>query len=482
MIFIQSIACYLTQFTQQNHSTSVIKRKISGRDFPFFSEINIDDQQSSAKTILRVFFLNLFVMADICYDDEPSWSNRRRMIGVHRCRISPSEMHQTAVEDSEGVYKRNKQEENDIMNCASSPDSEAEESVLLDVEITRDDVDAGEDSSVIPSKKTARETDPRPRYGAASVCGRRRDMEDAVAIHPSFVRKQTEFSRAKWHYFGVYDGHGCSHVATRCKERLHEIVQEEALSDRKEEWKKMMERSFTRMDNEVVRWGETVMSANCRCELQTPDCDAVGSTAVVSVITPEKIIVANCGDSRAVLCRNGKPVPLSTDHKPDRPDELYRIEEAGGRVIYWDGPRVLGVLAMSRAIGDNYLKPYVSSEPEVTVTDRTEEDEFLILASDGLWDVVTNEAACAMVHMYLSKRGGRGGGRRRETKECGEGKEEEEKVVVGSKKSGKKGEISDRACTEASVLLTKLALAKHSSDNVSVVVIDLRRRKKRHVA
>ena len=92
-------------------------------------------------------------------------------------------------------------------------------------------------------------------------------------------------------------------------------MQEEALSDRKEEWKKMMERSFMRMDNEVVRWGETVMSANCRCELQTPDCDAVGSTAVVSVITPEKIIVANCGDSRAVLCRNGKPVPLSTDHK-----------------------------------------------------------------------------------------------------------------------------------------------------------------------
>ncbi|CAN6877414.1 unnamed protein product [Brassica oleracea] len=428
-------------------------------------------------------------MTDICYEDEASWSSRRRRIGVHRCRISPSEMHQTAaaaVEDKEVVYKRNKQEENDIMNCASppsrsSPDSEAGESVLLDVDVTRDDVDAGV-IAVIPSKKTVRETDPRPRYGAASVCGRRRDMEDAVAIHPSFVRKQTEFSRAKWHYFGVYDGHGCSHVATRCKERLHEIVQEEALSEKKEEWRKMMERSFTRMDNEVVCWGETVMSANCRCELQTPDCDAVGSTAVVSVVTPEKIIVANCGDSRAVLCRNGKPVPLSTDHKPDRPDELDRIQKAGGRVIYWDGPRVLGVLAMSRAIGDNYLKPYVSSEPEVTVTDRTEEDEFLILASDGLWDVVTNEAACAMVHMYLSKRGGRG--RRRETPECVEGKDEEEKVVpvVGSKKSGKKGEIADKACTEASVLLTKLALAKHSSDNVSVVVVDLRRRKKRHVA
>ncbi|XP_010457921.1 PREDICTED: protein phosphatase 2C 3 [Camelina sativa] len=438
-------------------------------------------------------------MADICYEDEtstcesrPSWSSRKWRIGVQRFRMSPSDLNPTAVEEQpEGIYnKRNKQEEYDFMNCASSS---PEESVLLeddsDVSINSSSVDNSSTVIILPSKKTVKESDPRPRYGVASVCGRRRDMEDAVSIHPSFVRKQTEFSRTRWHFFGVYDGHGCSHVAARCKERLHEIVQEEALSDKKEDWKKMMERSFTRMDKEVVRWGETVMSANCRCELQTPDCDAVGSTAVVSVITPEKIVVANCGDSRAVLCRNGKAVPLSTDHKPDRPDELDRIQEAGGRVIYWDGARVLGVLAMSRAIGDNYLKPYVTSEPEVTVTDRTEEDEFLILASDGLWDVVTNEAACAMVHMCLNRKGGRGGsGRRRgETQTPGgrseeEGKEEENEKVVGSRKNGKRGEITDKACTEASVLLTKLALAKHSSDNVSVVVVDLRRRRKRHVA
>ena len=56
-------------------------------------------------------------------------------------------------------------------------------------------------------------------------------------------------------------------------------------------------------------------AANCRCELQSPECDAVGSTAVVAIVTPDKIIVANCGDSRAVLCRNGKAVALSTDHK-----------------------------------------------------------------------------------------------------------------------------------------------------------------------
>ena len=80
-------------------------------------------------------------------------------------------------------------------------------------------------------------------------------------------------------------------------------------------WKCVMERSFTRMDKEAVAWNENVATASCRCELQMPECDAVGSTAVVAVVSPCNIVVANCGDSRAVLCRSGKAIPLSTDHK-----------------------------------------------------------------------------------------------------------------------------------------------------------------------
>ncbi|KAK4606621.1 hypothetical protein RGQ29_000740 [Quercus rubra] len=295
-----------------------------------------------------------------------------------------------------------------------------------------------------------------PKFGVASVCGRRRDMEDAVAIHPSFSSDDHN-STTKLHYFGVYDGHGCSHVATKCREKLHELVKEELLllETQEEEWKGVMERSFYRMDKEVNAWNETVLGAKCRCELQSPECDAVGSTAVVAIVTPNKIIVANCGDSRAVLCRNGKPVPLSSDHKPDRPDELNRIQAAGGRVIYWDGPRVLGVLAMSRAIGDNYLKPYVSCEPEVTITDRTAEDHCLILASDGLWDVVSNETACEVARM------------------CLRGKAHAPPCSPPGAEAAV-SETSDKVCSDASMLLTKLALARHSSDNVSVVVVDLR--------
>ncbi|OWM66739.1 probable protein phosphatase 2C 24 [Punica granatum] len=313
-----------------------------------------------------------------------------------------------------------------------------------------------------------------PRYGVASVCGRRRDMEDAVAIHLDFCRRLDDVAE-QLHYFGVYDGHGCSHVAMRCSERLHELVREE-LERRGEEkqqqqdqlvteWRSAMETSFDRMDKEVTAWNmEAVVGAQCRCELQTPDCDAVGSTAVIAIVTPNKIVIANCGDSRAVLCRGGKAIPLSSDHKPDRPDELNRIQEAGGRVIYWDGPRVLGVLAMSRAIGDNYLKPYVSCEPEVAVVDRTAEDECLILGTDGLWDVVSNDTACGVARMCL-----RGKGRAPTAIEAAAGTSS---AVAGDWGAG---ERTDKACSDASLLLTKLALARHSTDNVSIVVVDLRK-------
>ncbi|XP_068314825.1 protein phosphatase 2C 37-like [Pyrus communis] len=294
-----------------------------------------------------------------------------------------------------------------------------------------------------------------PRFGMTSVCGRRRDMEDAVSIHPCFLQKENPESNGT-HFYGVFDGHGCSHVALKCKDQLHEIVKQELETEGESvQWKDALERSFLKMNEEVQQGNHEAERPNCRCELQTPQCDAVGSTAVVAVVTQEKIVVSNCGDSRAVLCRSGAAVPLSSDHKPDRPDELVRIEAAGGRVIYWDGARVLGVLAMSRAIGDNYLKPYVTSEPEVTVTDRTAEDECLILASDGLWDVVSNETACRVASMCLLA----------------------QKAAASRSASSccDAATRSDKACSDASILLTKLALARHSGDNISVVVVDLRR-------
>ncbi|XP_059429847.1 probable protein phosphatase 2C 24 [Corylus avellana] len=412
-------------------------------------------------------------MADICCGvvseseastpcEQSSRAARRRRMEIRRFKfvsgVSSPETENGPKRQKVEVYSR------DCWNAVENSDSEEEKQVLVadtgrseskDISISNQSSNKSiSTGSLSPSTPVVPEASREyPKFGVASVCGRRRDMEDAVAIHPSFCRRDAE-TATELHYFGVYDGHGCSHVATKCKERLHELVKEELES--KEEWKSAMEQSFWRMDKEAITWNDTVLGAKCRCELQSPECDAVGSTAVVAIVTSDKIIVANCGDSRAVLCRNGKPVPLSSDHKPDRPDELNRIQAAGGRVIYWDGPRVLGVLAMSRAIGDNYLKPYVSCEPEVSVTDRTAEDDCLILASDGLWDVVSNETACGVARMCLRGKA--------HAPLCSPMEDE----VATS-------ETSDKACSDASMLLTKLALARHSTDNVSVVVVDLRK-------
>ncbi|KAI3508542.1 hypothetical protein L1887_23550 [Cichorium endivia] len=399
---------------------------------------------------------------------EPSGGRqaRRRRMEIHQLKVLAAAASDVVAPLPESSKKRRKVEiletiDNSVEAKALALPVECEKVVqpcdMMRKEEIRLEI-SSETEAVLNQCNSTTETDgeivrdeDESRFGLTTVCGRRRDMEDAVAVKPSFC--------GDLHFYGVYDGHGCSHVATKCEDRMHEIVKEEVENGGESlEWEEAMATSFSRMDKEVTEWSEGAASSNCRCELQTPQCDAVGSTAVVAVVTPNKIVVSNCGDSRAVLCRNGVAIPLSSDHKPDRPDELARIEDAGGRVIYWDGARVLGVLAMSRAIGDNYLKPYVIPEPEVTITERTPEDECLILASDGLWDVVSNDVACNVARMCLTSN----------TPASPLRSPGNEVNVAG-------GESSDKACSDASILLTKLALARRSSDNVSVVVVDLRK-------
>ncbi|KAL8102924.1 hypothetical protein AgCh_027451 [Apium graveolens] len=288
-------------------------------------------------------------MASVCYGGETKTSTpvepsskaaRKRRMEMHQFNFVPADVTVLSPENSRKSQKR------EASNLDSTTEFEVED-------LPR------KCSNVFESDSEGSKSDPEvisegPKFGLTSVCGQRRDMEDAVAIHPSFSGGS--------HFYGVYDGHGCSHVAMKCKERMHEIVKHEVEKRKDDEaWLETMTKSFSRMDEEVTEWSRNSgqLSPNCRCELQTPKCDAVGSTAVVALVTKDKIIVSNCGDSRAVICRGGVVTPLSTDHKPDRPDELKRIEDSGGRVIYWDGARVLGVLAMSRAIGKLIKKLYM---------------------------------------------------------------------------------------------------------------------------
>ncbi|CAN4089121.1 unnamed protein product [Withania somnifera] len=307
-------------------------------------------------------------------------------------------------------------------------------------------------------------------------------MEDAVMAVPNFMKVPIKMfigdhvidglsqslSHLTSHFYGVYDGHGGSQVADYCRKRVHlalveelklfkhDLVDGSARDTRQVQWEKVFSNCFLKVDDEV---GGKVNIDVCDDNVNTPSCtsepitpETVGSTAVVALISSSHIIVANCGDSRAVLYRGKEAVALSIDHKPSREDEYARIEASGGKVIQWNGHRVFGVLAMSRSIGDRYLKPWIIPEPEVMFIPRAREDECLVLASDGLWDVMTNEEACEVA-------------RRR--------------ILLWHKKNGtnplpERGQEVDPAAQAAAEYLSSMALQKGSKDNISVIVVDLK--------
>lgn len=124
-----------------------------------------------------------------------------------------------------------------------------------------------------------------------------------------------------------------------------------------------------------------------------------GSTAVINYIKNNVIYCANIGDSRCILgCKGKKFQQLSTEHKADLQSEKERIESLGGKVLKKHGvARVNGELTVSRAFGNLHLHPYVNSEPSVQIVEMNDDQLFLILASDGLWDEVSSEEAVEIV-------------------------------------------------------------------------------------
>ncbi|XP_012256967.1 probable protein phosphatase CG10417 [Athalia rosae] len=143
---------------------------------------------------------------------------------------------------------------------------------------------------------------------------------------------------------------------------------------------------------------------------EEPGSDS-GCTAVVAVLAGRELYVANAGDSRCVLCRNGQAVELSLDHKPEDEPEMQRINKAGGKVTA-DG-RVNGGLNLSRALGDHAYKQnmdllpqeqMISAEPDIRkATINPEQDEFMVLACDGIWNFMSSQDVVQFVHTRLKQ-------------------------------------------------------------------------------
>ncbi|KAI3470898.1 hypothetical protein Pfo_027561 [Paulownia fortunei] len=211
-----------------------------------------------------------------------------------------------------------------------------------------------------------------------SVCCKRGKrggvMEDRYAAVLGFQ------GDSKQAFFGVFDGHGGAGAAEFAAKNLEKNVMNE-VSKRSGGIEEAVKEGYITTDSEFLRG------------------DIRGGTCcVTALIHKGDLVVSNAGDCRAVMCRGGVAEALTVDHKPSLDDERERIESLGGYVDCCHGVwRVHGSLAVSRAIGDRHLKKWVTAEPATRVFKIRPECEFLILASDGLWDKVSNQEAVDVV-------------------------------------------------------------------------------------
>lgn len=234
----------------------------------------------------------------------------------------------------------------------------------------------------ITAKSTVSGENELVRYGCSAMQGWRRAMEDD---HTLLLLPEGGF-------FGVYDGHGGDTTAKYCAAHLHRFVLDSEAYKTVDVTKSLKD-GFVNLDKHLFHIDST---------------NRTGCAAVVLFVHENTLYCANAGDSRCVLCRNGKATPLSYDHKPSNTGELHRIERAGGYV--WNR-RVNGILALSRAIGDysfkaNSVLPWeqqaVTSLPDVMSTPlNVEEDSFVVLACDGIWDVMTNEQVIQFIKVRM---------------------------------------------------------------------------------
>ncbi|WWD05408.1 hypothetical protein V865_003485 [Kwoniella europaea PYCC6329] len=244
--------------------------------------------------------------------------------------------------------------------------------------------------------------------GLSDMQGWRISMEDAHTVHlylpptdssrkitpspdipqqpaGSTVTNDNEDEEGNEHaLFGVFDGHGGSSVAKYSGTTLHTRLA--GLDSYKSgDFEAALKQAFLKTD-EDLRADPNFFN------------DPSGCTAVVGLITKDgRIIVANSGDSRSVLGYKGQAKAMSNDHKPTNKEETARITSAGGFVEFG---RVNGNLALSRAIGDfefkqNYSlapeKQIVTADPEIITHKIDGEEEFLVLACDGIWDCLSSQ-------------------------------------------------------------------------------------------
>ncbi|KAM9500509.1 protein phosphatase 1L isoform 1-T1 [Clarias gariepinus] len=227
-----------------------------------------------------------------------------------------------------------------------------------------------------------------------SIQGRRDHMEDRYEVLTDLT------NRSHPSIFAIFDGHGGEAAADYVKAHLPEALRQHLQAYEREKkdsqlsYASILEQRILAVDRDMV-------------ERFSASHEEAGTTCLVALLSDRELTVANVGDSRGVLCdKDGNAVALSHDHKPYQLKERKRIKRAGGFISFNGSWRVQGILAMSRSLGDYPLKNLnvVVPDPDVLTFDLDKlQPEFMILASDGLWDAFSNEEAVRFVRERLDE-------------------------------------------------------------------------------
>lgn len=233
--------------------------------------------------------------------------------------------------------------------------------------------------------------------------GEREEMQDAHVILNDITEECSPPSSliTRVSYFAVFDGHGGIRASKFAAQNLHQnLIRKFPKGDGisvEKTVKRCLLDTFKHTDEEFLRQASS----------QKPAWKD-GSTATCVLVVDNVLYIANLGDSRAILCRYNEEsqkhaaLSLSKEHNPTQYEERMRIQKAGGNVR--DG-RVLGVLEVSRSIGDGqYKRCGVTSVPDIRRCQLTPNDRFILLACDGLFKVFTPEEAVNFIVSCLEVR------------------------------------------------------------------------------
>jgi len=238
----------------------------------------------------------------------------------------------------------------------------------------------------------------------------RKTMEDKNIILDKFQSKNLQG------LYCIFDGHGGKQVVDFVTSNFVSTLDEKLSSDPGQ----ALEETYSSLNEQIM----------------TQNFKESGCTAVTALMVGNVLYIANIGDTNAILRRNLKPKVLTVEHNAFSESEAKRIQEMGGVII---GGKILGVLSTTRAFGDLNLKPYVITDPYIKKVRIAEDDTHLILACDGLWDVVPFDDAIDEINREI--------------------------------------ESGRNECQHLADHLKNLALTNGSTDNITVIVIEFNKEK-----